>query len=380
MPNIVLEDIKKIYAPASGKRVAAVRRFSLAIADREWLTIVGPSGSGKTTLLRLIAGLETPDRGQIRFNGKNVTPQSPQARDVAMVFQSHALFPHFTAFENIAFGLKVRGVARAEIIKRVRETADLLGVAHCLDRPPAKLSGGERQRVALGRALVRKPKILLLDEPFANLDEPLRLQLQTELVALRERLATTLIWVTHHQGEALAVGDRVAVLRRGKLQQVGAPRLVHDQPANKFVAEFIGSPAMNLFSGTVGQYEGQLVLLGRETDPYDPSLRFLLPLGSWREKWFGAHLGRSILLGVRATAIRLLSDPAAAQPGDLMEAVVLRSQFTGSQTLCTVAWCHREFSVTADADARLTAGQKVVLRMELSNACVFDAVAGVALF
>jgi multiple sugar transport system ATP-binding protein len=381
VPNIVLEDVKKIFpAGSGGKRVAAVRRFSLTVADREWLTIVGPSGSGKTTLLRLIAGLETPDRGQIRFNGKNVTRQSPQARDVAMVFQSHALFPHFTAFENIAFGLKLRGVAKAEIAQRVRETAGLLGVTHCLDRPPAKLSGGERQRVALGRALIRKPKVLLLDEPFANLDEPLRLQMQTELMALRERLATTLIWVTHHQAEALTMGDRVAVLRRGKLQQVGAPYLVHDQPANKFVAGFIGSPAMNLFPGTVEQLDGHLVLLGRETDPYDASLRFLLPLGSWREKWFGEHLGRSILLGVRAAAIRLLSDPAAAKPGDLMEAVVLRSQFTGSQTLCTVAWCHREFSVTADADARLTPGQKVVLRMELSNACVFDAVAGVALF
>jgi len=163
-------------------------------------------------------------------------------------------------------------------------------------------------------------------------------------------------------------------------EQVGAPRLVHDQPANKFVAEFIGSPAMNLFPGTVEQLDGHLVLLGRETDPYDQSRRFLLPLGSWQEKWFGEHLGRSILLGVRAAAIRLLSDPAAAKSGDLMDAVVLRSQFTGSQTLCTVTWCHREFSVSADANAKLTAGQKVVLRMELSNACVFDAVAGVALF
>jgi len=380
VPSIVLEDIKKIYPATTGKRVAAVRRFSLNVADREWLTIVGPSGSGKTSLLRLIAGLETPDRGQIRFNGKNVTRQSPQARDVAMVFQSHALFPHFTAFENIAFGLKLRGVAKAETIRRVRETADLLGVAHCLDRPPAKLSGGERQRVALGRALIRKPKILLLDEPFAHLDEPLRLQMQTELAALRERLATTLIWVTHHQAEALAVGDRVAVLRRGKLQQVGIPRLVHDQPANTFVAEFIGSPAMNLFPGTVVQGDGELLFIGRETDYNDHSPRFTLPLGSWQADKFGPHLGRSIMLGVRAAAIRLLDDPAAAKPGDLVEAIVLRSQFTGTQTLCTVAWRNREFSVSAGAEAGLTAGQKVVLRMELSNACVFDATAGVALF
>ena len=307
MPSIVLEDVKKTFPAATGKNVAAVANLSLTVVDREWLTIVGPSGSGKTTLLRLIAGLETPDHGRIRFDDENVTYQSPQSRDVAMVFQSHALFPHYTAFENIAFGLRLRGVSSAEIAQRVHETAALLGVAHCLDRPPAKLSGGERQRVALGRALIRQPKILLLDEPFANLDEPLRVQMQNELAALRQRFAVTLIWVTHHQAEALALGDRVAVLRKGELLQVGLPREVHDHPANHFVAGFIGSPAMNLFHGKVAQREGHLVLLGLEGDSDELPPRFILPLGSWRADWFGAQVGRTILLGLRPAAIRVVS-------------------------------------------------------------------------
>lgn len=379
MPSIVLEDVKKSF-PATGHSVAAVANVSLTIADREWLSIVGPSGSGKTTLLRLIAGLETPEQGRIRFDDQNVTHQSPQARDVAMVFQSHALFPHFTAFENIAFGLKLRGVDREEIARQVRETAELLGVGHCLDRSPARLSGGERQRVALGRALIRQPKILLLDEPFANLDEPLRVQLLAELAALRPRLATTLIWVTHNQAEALALGDRVAVLRKGALQQVGPPREVHDQPANHFVAGFIGSPAMNLFHGTVAQREGHLVFLGMETDSNDPPPRFILPLGSWRADWFGAHVGRAVLLGLRAAAIRVLPDAAEVQAGDLSGASVVRSQFAGTQTICTVAWRGREFYASAAASVGLTPGQKVLVRMEFSNARVFDAVTGNALF
>ncbi len=380
MPSIVLEDVKKTFPAATGKSVAAVVNLSLTVADREWLTIVGPSGSGKTTLLRLIAGLETPDHGSIRFDDQNVTYQSPQARDVAMVFQSHALFPHFTAFENIAFGLKLRGVAAAEITQRVHETAGLLGVAHCLDRPPAKLSGGERQRVALGRALIRQPKILLLDEPFANLDEPLRVQMQTELAALRQRFAVTLIWVTHHQAEALALGDRVAVLRKGELQQVGPPREVHDHPANHFVAGFIGSPAMNLFHGKVAQREGHLVLLGLEGDSDELPPRFILPLGSWRADWFGAHVGRTILLGLRPAAIRVVLQSTEAQPGDLSDASVVRSQFAGTQAFCSVTWRGREFTASAAADAVLAAGQKVGLRLELSQARVFDAATGVALF
>ncbi|MGC3959682.1 MAG: ABC transporter ATP-binding protein [Verrucomicrobiota bacterium] len=380
VPSIVLEDVKKTFPAATGKSVAAVSNLSLTVADREWLTIVGPSGSGKTTLLRLIAGLEAPDAGRICFDGRNVTYESPQARDVAMVFQSHALFPHFTAFENIAFGLKLRGGAREQIAQRVHETAALLGVGHCLDRPPAKLSGGERQRIALGRALIRQPKILLLDEPFANLDEPMRVQMQAELAALRQRFAVTLIWVTHHQAEALAGGDRVVVMRKGELQQVGLPREVHDQPANHFVAGFIGSPAMNLFHGKVAQRAGHLVLLGLEGDSDELPPRFILPLGPWRADWFGAQVGRTILLGLRPTAIRVLVQSTEIHPGDLADATVMRNQFSGTQSSCTVMWQGREFTASVAPETTLIPGQKVVLRLELAKARVFDAATGVALF
>lgn len=380
VPSIVLEDVHKTFPAAAGPGVGAVTNVSLTVADREWLSIVGPSGSGKTTLLRLIAGLETPERGRVCFDAQDVTSQAPQTRDVAMVFQSHALFPHFTAFENIAFGLKLRGVGAEETARRVREIAELLGVMPCLERPPAKLSGGERQRVALGRALIRQPKILLLDEPFANLDEPLRAQLVAELPALRARFATTLICVTHNQSEALALGDRVAVLRKGVLQQVGTPREVHDRPANHFVAGFIGAPAMNLFHGKVAQREGHLVFVGLEPDSNDAPARFLLPLGSWRADWFGAHVGRTILLGFRPEAVRLVANPDEVRPGDLTEAVVVRSQFAGAQTLCAVTWGGREFHARASASVPLAGGQKVVVRIEFANARVFDAATGVALF
>jgi multiple sugar transport system ATP-binding protein len=271
VPRLVLEDLTKTFPAPEGKPFAAVDGVTLTIADRELLALVGPSGSGKTTLLRLIAGLESPERGNISFDGHNVTWHSPQDRDVALVFQSHALFPHFTAFENIAFGLKLRGTPADQIHTRVHETAELLGVVHCLDRRPAKLSGGERQRIALGRALIREPKVLLLDEPFANLDEPLRLQLRTELPRLRQRFATTIIFVTHDQEEALALGDRVAVIRKGALQQVGTPREIYERPANRFVASFLGTPAMNLFHGTIAQREGHLVFLGAEPDDLAPA-------------------------------------------------------------------------------------------------------------
>ena len=311
MPRIEFEDVKKTFAVPPGESVAAIEQLSFVIADQELLTVVGPSGSGKTTLLRLIAGLETPDCGRISFDAQPVTYQTAQERNVAMVFQSHALFPHLTAFDNIGLGLRLRKVATEQQRRRVHEVAELLGIVHCLGRVPAKLSGGEKQRVALGRALVREPRILLLDEPFAQLDEPLRLQLQTELPALRARFATTMVFVTHDQSEALALGDRVLILRRGSLQQIGPPQEVYAQPANQFVASFIGSPQMNLIHGTAVQRAGHLWFVGAETEP-EPKEEFCIPLGSWRADWFGANVGRPILLGLRPQQIRVSREPATA--------------------------------------------------------------------
>ena len=236
---MVLEGVTKIFRGEDGQTVRAVERVTLAVEDGELLVLVGPSGCGKTTMLRLIAGLETPDEGTVSLDGKVVNGLEPKDRDVAMVFQSHALFPHLTAFENLAFGLRLRGVARIEITRRVSETAELLGVVNCLKRKPAELSGGERQRVALGRALVRGPQVLLLDEPLSNLDAPLRRELRRELVRLHRELSLTALLVTHDQAEALALGQRVAVMNRGVIEQTATPSELRARPATPFVAQFL---------------------------------------------------------------------------------------------------------------------------------------------
>jgi len=379
VPRLVLEDLTKTFPASEGKAFAAVDGVSLTIADRELLALVGPSGSGKTTLLRLIAGLEAPERGNISFDTQKVTWQSPQDRDVALVFQSHALFPHFTAFENLAFGLKLRGVSADQINTRVHETATLLGVAHCLDRRPAKLSGGERQRIALGRALVREPKVLLLDEPFANLDGPLRAQMRVELPMLRQRFPTTIIFVTHDQEEALALGDRVAVIRKGAIQQVGSPREIYDHPANRFVASFIGSPAMNLFHGSIAQRESRLVFLGAEAD--DTSMpQFQLELGGARADWFGANVGRKILLGFRPEHIAPATASAIHDHPRPINAIMKSTAFIGIATHCQADITGRPITFRATPSAELSPGQIVLLTFDITHAHVFDAATGVALF
>lgn len=358
--------------------MAAVDGVTLTVADRELLALVGPSGSGKTTLLRLIAGLESPDRGKISFADENITWHSPQDRDVALVFQSHALFPHFTAFQNLAFGLKLRGVSPAQINTRVQEIAELLGVGHCLERRPGKLSGGERQRIALGRALIREPKILLLDEPFANLDEPLRAQLRAEIPGLRRRFATTMIFVTHDQAEALALGDRVAVLRKGVLQQIGPPSEVYHHPANRFVASFIGSPAMNLIHGRVAQRESRLVFLGAEAEEH-AAPRFQLELGRSHADWFGANVGRHILLGFRAEHIALTEAAAAQSPKPLV-GTVKTTTFLGAHRLTQVDVGERIVTVRVAAPTDWAPGQTVGLAFDIAHARIFDAATGTAVF
>jgi multiple sugar transport system ATP-binding protein len=237
--RVELQNITKTFRGANGSAICAVNGLSFSVADRELLALVGPSGCGKTTTLRLLAGLETPDSGRIAFDGRVVNAVAPKDRDVAMVFQRDALFPHLTAFENVAFGLKLRGVAREVIQKRVGEIAATLGVTDCLARKPGELSGGQRQRVALGRALVRRPKILLLDEPFANLDAPRRRELRRELLRLHREHNLTMILVTHDQAEALALGERVAVMNDGAFEQLGPPAELRAKPATTFVAEFL---------------------------------------------------------------------------------------------------------------------------------------------
>jgi multiple sugar transport system ATP-binding protein len=247
MAEIVLENVSKEF-PGD---VIAVDDFSLEISDGEFMVLVGPSGCGKSTILRILAGLEEVTWGEIYIGGRKVTDLLPKERDVAMVFQNYALYPHMTVEQNIGFGLKLRHTAKPELRRRVQEAARILGLEPLLDRKPMALSGGQRQRVAMGRAMVREPKAFLMDEPLSNLDAKLRVQMRTELARLRDRLRTTTVYVTHDQVEAMTLGDRVAVLKDGVLQQVDTPQQLFKAPANLFVAAFIGSPSMNLVEGKV---------------------------------------------------------------------------------------------------------------------------------
>jgi multiple sugar transport system ATP-binding protein len=243
--RVVIENLTKVFNGPAREDIRAVDSVSLAVEDQEFLALVGPSGCGKSTTLRLISGLEEPTHGTISIEGKIVNEVAPKDRDVAMVFQNHALFPHLSAYENMAFGLKLRKFPRAEIEKRVMEAAELLALKGCLRRQPQELSGGQRQRVAIGRAIVRRPRVFLFDEPLSNLDAPLRAQLRAEIARLHTQLRATMIYVTHDQVEAMTLGDRVAVMQAGVLQQVGRPEEIYRCPANPFVSAFIGALPMN---------------------------------------------------------------------------------------------------------------------------------------
>ncbi|MGH2767949.1 MAG: ABC transporter ATP-binding protein [Actinomycetota bacterium] len=303
MAGIVLEGVTKRFPDGT----VAVRELDLAIGDGEFMVLVGPSGCGKTTALRLVAGLEELTSGTISIADRVVNQLPPRDRDVAMVFQSYALYPHMSVFDNMAFGLKLRKVARAEIRRRVEEAAGMLGLKEVLHRKPRQLSGGQRQRVAMGRAIVREPAAFLMDEPLSNLDSKLRVQMRAEIARLHQRLKTTTIYVTHDQTEAITMADRVAVLRQGVLQQVGVPQELYEHPVNLFVAGFIGSPAMNLVSARLetgggeifAHFGSQRLILGRRIIE--------------KHRRLGSFAGREVILGVRPEDIE---DGAFAPDGE----------------------------------------------------------------
>lgn len=290
MAEVVLRNIKKIYPFAELKDkknivsntnltcmkdgVLAVHDFSLSIADKEFIVLVGPSGCGKSTILNMIAGLEDITSGELLIDGKIVNNVEPQDRDIAMVFQSYALYPHMTVYDNMSFSLRLKHVPKKEIDRRVKEVAEILDITEFLKRKPKALSGGQRQRVAIGRAIVRNPKVFLMDEPLSNLDAKLRNQMRAEIIKLRERINTTFIYVTHDQTEAMTLGDRIVVMKDGVIQQVGTPQRVYSAPANMFVASFIGVPQMNFFDGELCKadngkffvrYEGKDIELSIDT-------------------------------------------------------------------------------------------------------------------
>ena len=285
MGQVVLKGINKFY-----DTVHAVKDVNLQIRDKEFVVFVGPSGCGKTTTLRMIAGLEAISSGDISIDGNVVNELAPMDRDIAMVFQNYALYPHMSVYDNMAFGLKMRKFEKAEIAKRVKDAADILGIGELLKRKPRQLSGGQRQRVALGRAIVRHPRVFLFDEPLSNLDAKLRVQMRVELKKLHLRLGTTAVYVTHDQVEAMTLGDRVVVMKDGWVQQVGEPLELYNTPANKFVAGFIGSPAMNFANVKVTEANGSVVAESK-------GLRIKLP--DEIAQRVRAHSSRDVTLGIR---------------------------------------------------------------------------------
>jgi multiple sugar transport system ATP-binding protein len=297
MAEVKLDNVTKIY----DAKVTAVRDVSVIINDKEFVVLVGPSGCGKSTVLRMIAGLEEISSGSISIDGKVVNDVAPKDRDIAMVFQNYALYPHMTVYENLAFGLKLRKYHKEEISTRVNEAAKILGIDSYLDRKPKALSGGQRQRVALGRAIVRHPKVFLFDEPLSNLDANLRVQMRTEISRLHHRLQTTMIYVTHDQIEAMSMGDRIVVMKDGVVHQVDSPLNIYHNPTNKFVAGFIGSPTMNFIPGTV-QKNGALTFRQEGSD-----LTILLP--SSFEDRLRPVLPGAVTLGIRPEHIHTQQTP-----------------------------------------------------------------------
>ncbi|CZT37009.1 ABC transporter ATP-binding protein [Rhizobium sp. 9140] len=293
MAQISFENVSKTYP---GGKAAALVNFNLKIKDGEFIVLVGPSGCGKTTALRMIAGLEDISGGTLRINETVANDQAPRDRDIAMVFQSYALYPHLTVAENIAFGLRVRRVNADVIAKKVRETADLLELTEFMDRKPARLSGGQRQRVAMGRALIRSPNAFLMDEPLSNLDARLRAQMRAEISRLQRMTAVTTVYVTHDQVEAMTMGHRVAVMNKGTIQQLDTPRRLYDNPANMFVASFIGSPPINFMEAAVVSQDGH---------PAVSCGDYLLPLGTSGDR-LSPRIGGKVILGIRPEHLKIV--------------------------------------------------------------------------
>ncbi len=286
MANVILKNITKIYPGGQ----TAVDNFSMEIADKEFIVLVGPSGCGKSTILRMIAGLEDITNGEIIIDNKLVNNIPPKDRDIAMVFQNYALYPHMTVYENMAFGLTIRKLPKHEIDKRVTETAEILGLRSLLNRKPAALSGGQKQRVALGRAIVRKPKVFLFDEPLSNLDAKLRVQMRAEISKLHQTLGTTMIYVTHDQTEAMTMGNRIVIMKSGVIQQIDRPLKIYNNPVNKFVAGFIGSPPMNFI-------EGKLIINGEKVDFMRSN--FSVNIDSCISDRYLKYANKNVTLGIR---------------------------------------------------------------------------------
>jgi len=342
--------------------VKVVKDFSLEINDREFVVLVGPSGCGKSTTLRMIAGLEEISDGEIFIGEKLVNHVAPKDRDIAMVFQNYALYPHMNVYENMAFGLKLRKFSKAEIDKRVKEAAEILGLTNLLGRRPKELSGGQRQRVALGRAIVRNPAVFLYDEPLSNLDAKLRASMRAELGKLHQRLQTTSIYVTHDQIEAMTMGDRIVVMKDGIVQQVAAPQELYDRPVNLFVAGFIGTPTMNFMRGK----------LSSDATAFETPT-FKLSLSSALSAAAKAYGGKEMVLGIRPEDVQ--ADPAfvEAHPGARVPAEVELVEPLGSEILLYLKAGENSITASVEPGLKVRAGDKITLALNTEKLHLFDA-------
>ena len=346
MASISCRHIYKIY-PGN---VTAVKDFNLEIADKEFIVFVGPSGCGKSTTLRMIAGLEEISKGEMYIGDRLINDVPPKDRDIAMVFQNYALYPHMTVYKNMAFGLELRKMPKDDIDKRVREAAKILEIEHLLDRKPKALSGGQRQRVALGRAMVRNPAVFLLDEPLSNLDAKLRTSMRTEIIKLHKKLATTFIYVTHDQTEAMTMGDRIVVMRDGVIQQVDTPQNLYDYPCNIFVAGFIGSPQMNFLDGTLQKNGDTYVVDGK----------------------LAAYVGKSLKVGIRPEDMKDDEEFLEKHPSSHIDTEVEVSELMGAEIYLYLTYKGQNLMARVAPTSKSRRGDKVTMAMDTHKIHLFD--------
>lgn len=381
MANVTLKNIYKTYPSDKGFDVTAVRDFNIEVKDCEFVVFVGPSGCGKSTTLRMIAGLEDESSGDIFIGGKRVNDVAPKDRDIAMVFQNYALYPHMTVRQNMAFGLKLRKMPKQEIEKRVNDASTILGLEQLLDRKPKALSGGQRQRVALGRSIVRQPAVFLFDEPLSNLDAKMRVQMRAEIIKLHQRLKATMIYVTHDQVEAMTMGDRIVVmdavvnpltgLKEGVIQQIDSPLNLYNNPANMFVAGFLGSPQMNFIKGAIMSQYHDLVFIEKDSGPIKIALRNL-PATQ-------AYIGKDVVLGVRPEHCRLIESGKNIQ-GNSFEGVVEIVERMGADSYYYIQTGHHQLvSRNSSILPNCQPGDRCSFHIDTSNAHVFDDSTGLAI-
>ncbi|MEN2767739.1 ABC transporter ATP-binding protein [Ornithinibacillus xuwenensis] len=358
MAELKLEHIQKKY----DKEVIAVNDFNLHIKDKEFIVFVGPSGCGKSTTLRMIAGLEEITEGNLLIDDKKMNDVAPKDRDIAMVFQNYALYPHMNVYDNMAFGLKLRKFKKDEIDKRVQNAAKILGLEAYLDRKPKALSGGQRQRVALGRAIVRDAKVFLMDEPLSNLDAKLRVQMRAEIQKLHKRLQTTTIYVTHDQTEAMTMATRLVVMKDGVIQQVGAPKEVYDNPNNVFVGGFIGSPSMNFLTGKL-----------TETDFVMNEVNIKVPEGKMKLLKEKGYVNKEVILGIRPEDIHDELVFIESSPETKISASIDVAELMGAETYLYSKVSNQDFIARVDSRSDIQGGEKIDLALDMNKAHFFDA-------